>query len=234
MKHLHFDTLESTQNYIKSHFEEITADNINVLVTCDEQTQGIGRHGNIWHHEKGNLAMSFTFSPHYYISLTPIEIGVVVCEYLNHYFHSNIKLKWPNDFISENGKKVGGLICHLKSPDMIIVGIGLNFNASKELKGANFKHGVETISIPKETDLYQLSEDIYSTVLKNRLIDPYEVTKKFEQLCYHMNSQVEISDHLEVMTGMFKGINFHGEALIASNNLYRSFLSGHLQLLDRT
>ena len=57
---LYFETLDSTQAYLKEHFEEL--DDKTVVVT-DQQTAGRGRFDRRWISEPGGLYFSILLKP---------------------------------------------------------------------------------------------------------------------------------------------------------------------------
>ncbi|MDF1882786.1 biotin--[acetyl-CoA-carboxylase] ligase [Sulfurimonas sp. SAG-AH-194-C21] len=127
MKTLYFDTLASTQVYLK---EKLIDKNISLplAVVCELQTAGVGSRDNSWTSQKGNLFLSFALS----ISSLPKDLKL---ESASIYFSyllketledlgSKVFLKWPNDLYI-NKKKVGGMITNIVN-DNIVCGVGLN------------------------------------------------------------------------------------------------------------
>lgn len=126
MKILNFDTIDSTQTYLK---EQLKIGNLAspICISSEEQSAGHGRRGTPWLSARGNIFISFahkldefSFVPK---SAYAIYFAYIMKETLVSY-GSNLYLKWPNDFYIED-KKIGGIIVEIESNN-IIVGIGLN------------------------------------------------------------------------------------------------------------
>lgn len=106
------------------------------VVLAGEQTQGRGRMGRRWHSpdKEGNCYMSLIFRP----DLSPqrmqtftLWMGLNLCELLNEFCKTAVKLKWPNDLILSD-KKVGGMLTEARvdadrTRDLVF-GLGLNVN----------------------------------------------------------------------------------------------------------
>ena len=62
MHHAHFETIDSTQLYLKNNYSDLAKKNRekNILISSSQQSKGIGRHGNSWDHYKNSLAFSFS------------------------------------------------------------------------------------------------------------------------------------------------------------------------------
>lgn len=76
MYHTHFNTIHSTQIYLRDNLVELKGHSDEILVSTNEQTLGIGRRGSHWDSYENSLAMSFTMKPNLVPTLTPIEIGI--------------------------------------------------------------------------------------------------------------------------------------------------------------
>jgi BirA family biotin operon repressor/biotin-[acetyl-CoA-carboxylase] ligase len=216
MKHITFETIDSTQTYLKQIIEDILKESDEVLVSTLSQTKGIGRTGNSWISFEQSLAFSFTLSPQKEeFSLTTIEIAISTLEFFKKKYSIDILLKWPNDLYLSNQRKVGGIITNYYNEKILIVGIGINLNFSDE----NFGH----LNIPSKFDCHLLSKEIYEYILLNRL-NANEIIQKFHQYTNHLNKLVSIDSE----SGIFIGINNKGEALIKTNNGIKEFNSGSL------
>ena len=136
MQHIHLDSVDSTNNYIKAHAAGMDD---NTVVDAREQTAGRGQRGNRWLTTAGKNA---TFS----ILLRPKNLkaadqqiisevaALATAETLTTLGIDNVKVKWPNDIYVENRKIAGILIeCSLAGPmvDYAVVGIGLNVNQTE-------------------------------------------------------------------------------------------------------
>ena len=132
MHHIHFDQCESTQNYLKNNWDELIVNHENILISTDHQTKGIGRRGNSWKELSNSLFLSFSLSANEVLTLTSLEIGVLIVDFISQKFNTDLRLKWPNDILTKDGHKCGGVLCNVVEKNQIIVGIGLNLGAHEK------------------------------------------------------------------------------------------------------
>lgn len=225
MKHIHVKSCGSTFEVLKENY-----DYENILVSCDEQIQGRGRGSNSWDFFSESIAMSLNLIPSEVLTLTSIEMGVLICNFFEIEFDINLQLKWPNDIIKD-GKKVGGILIE-SFKDTYLLGIGLNTSLRKnEVFNTSYKVEAGTIfpeglSFSKK----ELTLKIASFIHKNRSKDMLYLTEQFKALCFHTNKKVEIYDGDNII-GTFIGINTDGSALIKNEKETKSVYSGSLKLL---
>lgn len=210
IKHIHTEECSSTQSVLR---DNISQNYQNILISTDNQTEGIGRKGSRWIQYSNAIAMSFTIPTSKALTLIPLEMGILICQYINEKFNIQLKLKWPNDLLVQKKFKAGGIIIQNSSNKNLLVGVGLNFG--KLDKQSDFgNYNAATISndeISKEA----LSLDIYKYILDNRIIDYDELLNHWNNLCDHLNVEVKISEGSSLkLQGIFKGIGKSGEALI--------------------
>lgn len=236
MYHKHFNTIHSTQIFLRDNLVELKSHSDEVLISANEQTLGIGRKGSHWDTYNNSLAMSFTMSPNRVPTLTPLEIGVLIIEFLNSEYNIPIKLKWPNDLLTIQGKKCGGIIAQYISTDTVIAGLGLNLgNLAIDNQPTHYKHGLGNVSDTLELipeDQKDIPLKIYQFILKNRIIDEQEMQSRFEKACIHIGKNVNVDDDSLDYTGVFLGIGKNGEALVNIDGVTRSFLSSSLKILN--
>lgn len=227
MNHLHFKSINSTQIFLKDRIEELLKTDPEILISCDEQTNGIGRHGNEWKHNPNSLAMSCVLAPANPITLTTIEIGLLTREYFFKKYQKSILIKWPNDLLSENKQKLGGIIANFHDELTILVGIGINFG-NLEIKNEHFKSGLDSIHFENEINIKNFALNFYNFLLHNRLSMP-EIIEKFNKHCAHINQNVTIQTSSgELFSGIFLGIDEEGAALINHQGKITEIISGQL------
>ena len=128
MKTIHFETIDSTNTYLKENYEKL--DNF-TFVSADFQSAGRGRNNRNWKSEKGeNLLFSLLIKDKTLIdkfsSLSVISAFSIIkalnLEYLS--------IKWPNDIYYKDSKLCGILLEAVTRNEIecLIVGIGLNVN----------------------------------------------------------------------------------------------------------
>lgn len=231
----HFNTIASTQFYLKDNLEALKLKDSDILISCTKQTEGIGRRGNTWESFPNSLAMSFTFRPNSTPSLTPLEIGLITIEFFNKKFNTNLKLKWPNDILTSVGQKCGGIICHYIDSSTVIAGLGINLGKFDILPTNNFRHGLSSVDQKlelEESALEQISSELYCELLNTKMLDTEILKTKFNEYCAHLDNKVEISEDGKIYIGTFRGIAENGEALVEIDSTIQKFISSSLTILN--
>lgn len=172
-----FETLSSTQDLLRDwvHHGALAS---GTVIIAEGQTQGRGRQGHSWLSLPGQgLWMSI-----YLRSCIPIESGFVwnmglavsVCEALDEVATwADWQIKWPNDLVTAQGRKVGGLLVENQIRGSLIVeslvGIGINVNQGAVESGLPFATSlmgeckVDQIKGPNKND--NLTEKLLHAVL---------------------------------------------------------------------
>ncbi len=213
MKHIHLDSCHSTQSILMTEYEKTPNDFI--IVSTDEQTSGRGRNGKVWEYQKSSLALSCTLPAAAQLTLTSLEVGLLVVKYFQETHLLDLKLKWPNDILVQ-GEKCGGII--IQNPNLsklLIIGLGLNRENSGSYPG-----------LPFSMELESLASSLYQYFLNNRKSNN-DIISGWKDNCAHLNKKVTILDPSE-HTGIFKGIGPMGEAILDTDGTETSFFSGSL------
>ncbi|MDR6224459.1 biotin--[acetyl-CoA-carboxylase] ligase [Desmospora profundinema] len=117
------------------------------LVITEEQTQGRGRLGRIWHSPPySGIWMSLVLRPAIPLTQAPqltLMASVAVTRALRRVTGLDIRIKWPNDLLID-GKKICGILTELRGEQdqvqYVVLGMGINVNVTpdfwpEELKG---------------------------------------------------------------------------------------------------
>lgn len=133
MNILYFETLGSTNTYLKEHLElpHETA------VVADIQTLGKGRLGRQWAQPPGNLAASLlVHDPKGDFSLYPLLCALAGADLVEAHTGLQPGIKWPNDLVL-NGRKICGILCEssIGTRVSVVCGIGINLNLTAEELG---------------------------------------------------------------------------------------------------
>ncbi|MDO9181115.1 MAG: biotin--[acetyl-CoA-carboxylase] ligase [Bacteriovorax sp.] len=235
MYHKHFNSLVSTQIYLKDNLEELRSSDPDVLISCSEQTNGIGRQGNKWETYPNSLAMSFTLKPNPVVTLSPIEIGIMSIKFIHKQFDKNLFLKWPNDILTREGRKCGGIICQYIDNETIIAGLGINLGKIENSARSDFRHGLGSVNPALEfTNIDQelISSELYTYFLSQRISQVSELQELFIKHCIHINKKVSINDDQQEQVGIFKEIGKSGEAIIEIDSNLVVFFAGSLTILN--
>ena len=156
MRIIKLNAIDSTNTYLKRLSVTRGAED-GLAVVAKFQTNGRGQMGTVW---DSQVAKNLTFSvfkdvsfvniaQHFYISMA---VSLAVYEALNSLGIKKIKVKWPNDILSENKKIAGILIENVIKLNVItgsVIGIGLNVNQT------------DFSDLPSATSLLLLSGKVY-------------------------------------------------------------------------
>ena len=166
-----FDSLDSTNNYLKQHYHELE----NMTFVCAKyQTSGRGQFDRTWQSDKGkNLLVSFLIKalPTHEMPLLQKTYYDGLVSYVKT-FVPNVYLKEPND-LYVNDKKIAGILIETLVSDQcykyVIIGLGLNVNQIEF-------SGLCATSIAIETNHHYDIQSLLSTY----------VTKTIENLGEHL------------------------------------------------
>lgn len=202
----HFDTLPSTNTFVKENLALFSPDHLSV-VTADVQTKGRGRRERTWKSEPGNLFMTLAF----YTDIKEkgslgIQLAIACCEVLKEH---DPKIKWPNDILIQ-GKKIAGILGETDG-NWVILGIGVNLNAKVE--GAISLYELTG----KKTPLKEFTEE-----LAERFPGDLELLSRY--------SMHKVGDLLKMnnVEGTFLGFGKSGEIRLLVQGVERSLFSGEI------
>jgi BirA family biotin operon repressor/biotin-[acetyl-CoA-carboxylase] ligase len=125
----YLDRVSSTQDVL----HELAAEGApaGTAVVADEQLEGRGSRGRVWHSPLGGLWLSVLFRPPCAagVEVASIRVGLVVAEAIEVFASLPVELKWPNDLML-GGRKLGGVLCEARwqgdSLGWIAAGVGMN------------------------------------------------------------------------------------------------------------
>ncbi len=132
MKFIHFDSIDSTNTWVKSHLGELDPNGM-TCVSASMQTAGYGQFHRTWVSPKDlNVYATFYFTlPKEQRTIANLAqlISLSVAKYLISLGFKPL-IKWPNDLLLDE-KKAGGVLCETQVRGHffdIILGVGLNVN----------------------------------------------------------------------------------------------------------
>lgn len=125
---IRFKTLDSTQSWLKSHYQELGE---GACVLAERQSAGQGREGRQWHSDTGGLYFSFLLKPQRFQPDLPWLIWAACLSVVENLISAECTLKAPNDILYQGHKLAGSLIdaaIQGHRPNYYICGLGLNLN----------------------------------------------------------------------------------------------------------
>lgn len=228
MKELFFESIDSTNTYLKKHYEKL--DDL-CFVRADHQSEGKGRNGRKWLDNKGeNLMFSLLIKDKKlidkYMQLS-VTSAYLILKILEEYGLHDLSIKWPND-VYVKGRKICGILLEAVTKqeiECLIIGIGLNVN-QEEFAG---DYLIEPTSICKELgrkiDLIELKDKIYDSLLNDLGKDYYKEIKEYD---YLQGKTVTAEINKESKTITVIGIDEDYSLKIIADNRETNILSGEI------
>lgn len=124
-----FDELTSTNTIAKQSAPP-------ALVTSEFQYQGRGQQGTTWLSAPANsITLSLVLPCPLATQGLSLAIGAMICKNLgdNGSDNGSLTLKWPNDLLNTQHRKVAGMLLE-KTDDKIIVGVGINMTMNAKMQ----------------------------------------------------------------------------------------------------
>lgn len=230
MKQIHFESLDSTNAYLKDNYE--TLEDL-TFVSCNKQTQGRGRNDRIWQSDDNNLLFSLLIKDkRLFCQNKTISIlsAYSVLQVLKEYGINDVSIKWPND-VYVGDKKICGILLQAiskKELDCLIIGIGINVNQ----KTFNEEYHATSIScvLGKDIDLSKFKQDIYIKLAEDldKLLNGYDYYQEIIKYDYLRNKEAYALINNERKLIKVKGINKDYTLCVISNESEYNLNSGEI------
>ena len=213
------------------------------IVATKLQTEGKGQMGTVWQSQKGKNLMfsvfkdvSFLHSDYAFFISIVSALSVVTA--LKRFNIPKLKVKWPNDILSEEKKVCGILIENVLSNNQIkesIIGIGLNVNQT-EFQDLPQASSLLLIS-GKVYNLDELLDSIisqmkhYFSLLKNEKYS--ELLLEYETLLFRKEKPSTFKDTNEnLFAGIIQGITLSGSLkILLEDDILKTFDLKEVSLL---
>ncbi len=206
-------------------------------VRSDIQTGGYGRTGRSWVSDTGGLWLSAVLpcpGPREPWSILPLAAGWAVIKALNGLHVSGLRLRWPNDILSDQ-RKLAGLLVERHSADTAIVGIGINIFNSAETADPVL-HGMTT-RLADLIDLGDRTLDDIAHLVLNTLTHAHALLleNQVPRIIDHLNQSwaqprlvaLTLAGQPTACVGRFLGIDHRGRLLLGERD-------GTVQTYDAT
>jgi BirA family biotin operon repressor/biotin-[acetyl-CoA-carboxylase] ligase len=104
------------------------------VVIADHQSAGRGREGRRWHDTPGeSLLLSVVLRPARSADPAspgpaPLRVGLAACDAIRRVTGIETRLKWPNDVLTSDDRKLAGILCEAVSgaDPFVVAGVGIN------------------------------------------------------------------------------------------------------------
>ncbi len=237
-----YKTVKST-NDIASFLAE-SGEKEGTVIVAEEQTQGKGRLGRLWHSPpKAGIYLSIILKPSFTPDQAPgiaIMTALALANSLLSFCKAQIQIKWPNDVLI-NGKKIAGILTELsaekKKINHIIVGVGININHKKEDFSNELKTTATSLRIinnkkSERIELLQLFlknfEKEYLKYKKNGLVDSIKKIRKYSSL---IGAPVKLDYGKKIIEGIAVDIDKTGALILEKDGKKIQVNSGEVTVV---
>ena len=243
MNIIKLDAIDSTNSYLKKILSNKDVSD-STIVTAKFQTKGKGQLGANWESENSKNLIFSIYKKDLGIKvkdqfIISIIVSLALIKTLKKNNLPNLRIKWPNDIMSENKKICGILIENIVKEKHIkhaVIGIGLNVNqtifdnlpnASSIKKITGNTHNKDEILKELANNINRSFEMIYSSSSEI-------IFKKYEELLYRINKPSTFKNLKgENFTGFIKGVNKLGKLnVMLDDNKLESFDLKEISILN--
>ncbi len=230
MKTIHFETIDSTNTYLKENYENL--DNF-TFVSADFQSAGRGRNNRNWKSEKGeNLLFSLLIKDKALIdkfsSLSVISaFSIIKALNLEH-----LSIKWPNDIYYKDCKLCGILLEAVTRNEIecLIIGIGLNVN-QREFVGEYKRTPTSLYQITNQTqDMKIIKDKIFNQLYNDfmKVKEGYDFYNDIKEYDYLKDREVYAEINNEVKQIKVLGIDSDYSLKVLKDNETYNLSSGEV------
>ena len=228
-----FHEVGSTMDEARASLELVEGKD-GVLFLAETQRSGRGRQGRQWSSGKGGFFGTYLFrtsEPLSHLAGFSLAVGWVICDALA-LPPEKAGLKWPNDILSVDGKKLGGILIELISRgewSYVLVGVGLNLSRPP----GDVEHAASLSEVLGEV----LTPVSTAALLSEPLRDCFRLVSKSGFASYRerwleralfLGEPVRIDTGSEIVAGTFEGVSPNGSIILSEHGTRRELASGHV------
>jgi BirA family biotin operon repressor/biotin-[acetyl-CoA-carboxylase] ligase len=192
-----FNSLTSTNDYVKSHLDELEEGSI---IVAKSQHSGRGRRGNQWISNEGNLFFSVRlkkhFQPFYYVMKASVDL-VHAMEAIG----LDAMVKYPNDILV-GGRKIAGVLIEIINDD-VVLGIGVNVQEKQfeTLTNKATSLFIETTKSFDPLDVLDLFIHVYKVSSK---LNETSLFEQYKTYSFVLNKQIKYKGYIATITDITK------------------------------
>ncbi len=234
--------INSTNTYLKDCIKQGPVKNATVVV-AHHQKNGRGQLGSTWESEIGkNLTFSLLYrfkslvlSHQFYLNCA---VSLALYDCLLPIVKDKLRIKWPNDIMSDN-KKLGGILIEntVKSGliTQSVIGVGLNVNQLQFADNLPNATSLKAIC-NQEFDLDVLLQNILNAFAdKFKYIENYKfdfLNQAYHKALYNSNVLTQFTDGKSKFFGKIIGVNLDGMLLLElENGESKSFINKSIEYI---
>jgi BirA family biotin operon repressor/biotin-[acetyl-CoA-carboxylase] ligase len=235
-----FDSVDSTNDVVRARAEAGAP--AGTMALAEVQTHGRGRRDRRWSAPPGTailMSMLFRpapFSPPDLAGTIPLRVGMAVARAIEAVCDVDVRLKWPNDILSNDGRKIAGVLCEssLASSGVAftVVGVGVNvLQTSEQLHTDERNHGVSLRLLTRD----HVRRDTLASALVTELLPlarrPASALTAAEVNEYASRDSLAMRDVTAdgEAVGVADGISAAGELRVRDGNAVRSIHAGTIR-----
>ena len=227
---LHFDEIDSTNNYLKSGYRLL---NNFTFVSADYQSHGKGRNDRTWTSNPGeNLMFSFLIKDEPLLkqsSIISLLTAIEVAKIIESYGLKDVSIKWPNDVLIGD-KKVCGILAEAQLPDYLVVGVGLNVNQKEFPNDLRRLATSLALELKRDVNVEELKEKLFFQIVGS-LNKGNNNLDYFREHNYLLNKRVRVLINNEIFIGEVVGIDDSFCLQILSHGMLLHIDSGEIEIL---
>ena len=243
MNIIKLDAIDSTNSYLKKILSNKDVSD-STIVTAKFQTKGKGQLGANWESEDSKNLIFSIYKKDLGIKvkdqfIISIIVSLALIKTLKKNNLPNLRIKWPNDIMSENKKICGILIENIVKEKHIkhaVIGIGLNVNQTifDNLPNASSIKKITGNTHNKDEILKELANNINRSFEMIYSFSSEIIFKKYEELLYRINKPSTFKNLKgENFTGFIKGVNKLGKLnVMLDDNKLESFDLKEISILN--
>jgi len=235
-------TLESTNNRLLEALPPRAR--MAGVVLAEHQTGGRGRRGRGWIAPPPGSALCLSVAWQYPdmpadLSALSLVVGLAAVNALSSLGVAGVRLKWPNDLVTADGK-LGGILIDMRAegagPVHLVVGVGLNVMLNEAVRGAVAAMGTTADDMRARIAPLPDRNAVVAALLA-RLVPALEefprsgLTPHLENWADNdmlQDHEVHVESLGEITRGVARGVDSHGALLVETPDGMRRFVSGEV------
>jgi BirA family biotin operon repressor/biotin-[acetyl-CoA-carboxylase] ligase len=214
-----------------------------LAILADSQTAARGSRGRSWAVEPGNLYLSVLLRPRNRAEETgagqwALLAGVALIEALERFaaMPETLRLKWPNDVLSDGAKLAGILVDAAMAPgsgaEWLVIGIGANLAAAPRIEDRRVAALVPPDGAPPApvsvAQVFLARLEAWRRVLARDGFAP--IRDAWLARAHPLGTPVTIKESMRIRRGVFAGLSAQGELLLSDNKTVHTISTGDVLL----